>query len=569
MTRAGVSAGRTGAVTGARRGRGAAALALALSLALAGCVTPSGGGGAGTDTGTAGAGPGTTTPRPGAASGPDSGAGAPRIVALLLPLSGQGAEVGRRLQAAARDAVTPARARAIRLTVHDTAGTPEGARRAVAAVLAEDADLVLGPVFSSTTQAARAGLTPAGVPVLSFSNNSTIAGNGVYVLGDLPDQQTKALLSAAAGAGHGRVVVLAPDTAYARLADRAARALSGQGGVQVLSSRLFAPDTPYNDQVQIVRDLTRTDLTGAVLPTSGLSLAGLSALFDYYNAGLPRVRLLGTSLWEWPGTFRESSLQGGWYVSTSLPPRGSGTNSATANTPATSKAGTKAEAPAPAEAAAEATPAADPAAAPDQGVPAELSAAAGPVPTVVRKPDAPERPRAPAPEPLRLTLGPDKLERLALDAVALAAAWAGRANTNADFAGFVTDPDGFRGFSGLFRIKPDGGNERGLHVLEVTPDGPRLVRPAPDRFAYAGAPHMLIDAADRARHPWLARELGLTESPTAAPGPVSSAPRASGAAPSRDTRAPAPTPASADGCRWVRDCVDGDCRSRRACPPMS
>ena len=34
------------------------------------------------------------------------------------------------------------------------------------------------------------------------------------------------------------------------------------------------------------------------------------------------------------------------------------------------------------------------------------------------------------------------------------------------------DPNGFAGVDGIFRFNPDGTSERGLAVLEMTPDGP-------------------------------------------------------------------------------------------------
>ncbi len=37
--------------------------------------------------------------------------------------------------------------------------------------------------------------------------------------------------------------------------------------------------------------------------------------------------------------------------------------------------------------------------------------------------------------------------------------------------------------NGLFRFNPDGTNDRGLAIYEVTAGGPKLVQPAPRSFA--------------------------------------------------------------------------------------
>ena len=40
----------------------------------------------------------------------------------------------------------------------------------------------------------------------------------------------------------------------------------------------------------------------------------------------------------------------------------------------------------------------------------------------------------------------------------------------------LMDPNGFTGVSGTFRFRPDGTSERGLAVLEMQQDGPKVAR---------------------------------------------------------------------------------------------
>ena len=46
----------------------------------------------------------------------------------------------------------------------------------------------------------------------------------------------------------------------------------------------------------------------------------------------------------------------------------------------------------------------------------------------------------------------------------------------------LTDPEGFAGTDGIFRFLPDGTNERGLAVMEVRPNGAKVISPAPQSF---------------------------------------------------------------------------------------
>ena len=74
------------------------------------------------------------------------------------------------------------------------------------------------------------------------------------------------------------------------------------------------------------------------------------------------------------------------------------------------------------------------------------------------------------------------LASLAYDAVSLAAVLARQPGGPAYDAGSLTQPSGFAGVEGLFRLMPDGSNERGLAVLRLTPRCIEIEDPAPVSF---------------------------------------------------------------------------------------
>ncbi len=99
----------------------------------------------------------------------------------------------------------------------------------------------------------------------------------------------------------------------------------------------------------------------------------------------------------------------------------------------------------------------------------------------------------PAPDPQKISdfamkyqsvygSAPPRVANLAYDAVLMSAALAA-GSSGADFgAGALTDPNGFYGVDGLFRLRPDGGVDRGLAVLEVSSAGPQIREPPPPNF---------------------------------------------------------------------------------------
>ena len=75
-----------------------------------------------------------------------------------------------------------------------------------------------------------------------------------------------------------------------------------------------------------------------------------------------------------------------------------------------------------------------------------------------------------------------RIATLGYDAVSLAIALS-RAQGASRFApGVLTNPSGFNGADGIFRFRPDGGNDRGLSMLEINEGGAKIISPAPRSF---------------------------------------------------------------------------------------
>lgn len=81
---------------------------------------------------------------------------------------------------------------------------------------------------------------------------------------------------------------------------------------------------------------------------------------------------------------------------------------------------------------------------------------------------------------------PPRLATLAYDATALAGALARMGGPVPFDRANLTNPNGFAGVDGLFRLRPNGAVERGLAVLEVTADGSRILDPAPPSWEVLG-----------------------------------------------------------------------------------
>ena len=104
-------------------------------------------------------------------------------VAMLLPLSGARASVGQSMLDAAQMAVFDIAGDDFNLMVYDTQGTPEGAEDAAKLAVADGAKIVLGPLYGRSAAAVRPIVAAAGINAVAFSNDRTVAGSPVHLMG--------------------------------------------------------------------------------------------------------------------------------------------------------------------------------------------------------------------------------------------------------------------------------------------------------------------------------------------------------------------------------------------------
>ena len=143
--------------------------------------------------------------------GPSANSSGPVTVALLVPKSSptQGDGVlAASLENAARLAMADLQGAQIDLRVYDTAGNSATAAAAAQQAVSEGAQIILGPLRADAANAAGLAVAGQGVNVLSFSNNASIAGGNVFVLGNTFENTANRLASYAAKQGKRRVVVV-------------------------------------------------------------------------------------------------------------------------------------------------------------------------------------------------------------------------------------------------------------------------------------------------------------------------------------------------------------------------
>lgn len=368
----------------------------------------------------------------------------PVRVALLLPFSAPNAaaqKVASAMFDAAQLAAFDAGDDRFLLIPKDTKGTAEGAAAAARSALADGAEIILGPLFSESTEAAAPVARAASAPMIAFSSDLAVAGDGVYLLSFPPELEVKRVTDYAVSQNMTRFGVLAPYSEYGtRVSNSFAEEVYVRGGVIVHEERYQQePEAMLEPAKRLARyskevvplelrhdfDGEKSDRTASgsgltqgyqavLMPEQGTLLRALAPLLPYYNVDITEVKLLGVSAWNNPRLTREPALRGGWF--------------------------------------------------------------AAPDPSITRNFENRFAGAFGAPPP--------RLASLAYDATLLSARLAATQRPRARFAAdAITDRNGYFGADGLFRLNADGSVDRGLAILEIQPGGIQVVDPAPRSFS--------------------------------------------------------------------------------------
>ena len=212
-------------------------------------------------------------------------------VALLVPLTGANAGAGQSLANATTMALLDTNAQNLRITTYDTGfSAPAAAARAIA----DGNQLILGPLLGDDALAVANSAKAAHVPVISFSNDATVAGDNVWVMGNIPGQSVARVVRYARSQGAMRFAALIPVGAYGTRASGAMLdAVRDTGGVLV---GMEGYERSEGAMAAAVRRLKAHGAVDAVLVADSAPAAAEAAAL-LVKPGVPGPRILGTELW--------------------------------------------------------------------------------------------------------------------------------------------------------------------------------------------------------------------------------------------------------------------------------
>ncbi|SLN75720.1 Receptor family ligand binding region [Roseovarius gaetbuli] len=349
--------------------------------------------------------------------------GAPIAVALLVPhgsASPQEQQLARDLESAARLAVSDLAGVKIDLRVYGTAGQPVQAQTAALNAVADGARIIVGPLHAESANAVAVAVADKNVNVLTFSNNPTIAGGNLFILGQTFQTTANRLASFATRQGKSRIMAVYSNNLAGQIGRAAIEQAVRDNGATLAGSIGYEfSQEGVVSAIPAIRTAAQTNSADAIFMTA--NTAGALPLFSQMlpesGLGPDKMQYIGLARWDTPRqTLDLPGVQGGWFALPD-PQRTAQFNS-------------------------------------------RFQSANGNV--------------------------PHPIAGLAYDGIAAIGALAKSNQRDAMGRNALTQSAGFQGVNGVFRLRSDGSNERGLAVATIRNKQVVILSPAPQSFGGAG-----------------------------------------------------------------------------------
>ena len=228
-------------------------------------------------------------------------------VALIVPLNGIDGPIGTSISRAAALALVDTKNQQITLTVFDSAQRG-GAAAAATQALAAGNELILGPLTADDVRAVAPIARQAKVPVIAFSNDRDVAGDGIFIMGTVPSESIQRVVFYARSRGAARFGGLVPTNLYGQRVSQALLGSAQRAGGTVGALQAYGQTTASVRTA--VAALNSKGPFDAVVIGDSISTAAVAA-----PALRTGTRIIGTELWGNERAIgRTAALRGAWYA---------------------------------------------------------------------------------------------------------------------------------------------------------------------------------------------------------------------------------------------------------------
>lgn len=257
-------------------------------------------------------------------------------VALILPFSAKSPRLREEAQSMLQAAELALFARDddnVLLMALDTEGTSSGARKATNTAVKQGADIILGPILAGSVKSSSDIARKSDTPMIAFSTDTTVAGDGVYLLSFPPEAEVKRAVQYVAQSGAKKFAFLGPNSTYGKRVLSAYKSSVSDvdgivTGVQTYTGKdITVMQDPASKLAKLYTDTHAKNKAAGnppnseafhvvLLPEGGTALRSLAPLLPFFeeNINPSSVQFIGTGLWNRKEVVREPAIRGGIFA---------------------------------------------------------------------------------------------------------------------------------------------------------------------------------------------------------------------------------------------------------------
>ena len=150
------------------------------------------------------------------------------------------------------------------------------------------------------------------MPVLAFSTEKSVAGNGAYLISFLPQNEVRRVVLYAASQSHSKFAALLPENQYGDVAQDAFQDAVAAAKGQVVDVERFPASA--SGALGPAGTVAKSDADALLIAQGGAVLRAIGPTLAFNGLDRSKVKLLGTGLWDDASLSREDTLTGGWYA---------------------------------------------------------------------------------------------------------------------------------------------------------------------------------------------------------------------------------------------------------------
>ena len=277
-------------------------------------------------------------------------------IAVLLPLSGNNAQIGKSIRASVEMAVLERNSDNVSVSFYDT--VPD-IHNTITNVLMTSPDAIIGPLFANDAKALR-NAKPASLPVLSFTSDANAIGDGVMTMALMPTNSVEEIVKQMKSDDAKKFIIIAPDNKSGHLMAGTAKAaaeiyempligiffytekdsesiknaassasmynartMAHTRARQIISDILTSENLTPIEKSNLNTQLTKLEKTETVgnVPYDAILFLGngddtkaLASFLRYYNIGSRDAAFYGTTMWDGSDIASDYTLSGAKYA---------------------------------------------------------------------------------------------------------------------------------------------------------------------------------------------------------------------------------------------------------------